>query len=346
MTLSALPALVTEEIAEFVRSGANLPADWTDARIAAVTEFIPARFRTPAHLVMFLSLSQRYGLDPFAGEIWGWEGKKKFKDPETGRWLEEPTFEVMIGRDGRTKFASENPDVLGVTAEIIFEGDEFEYKVDTTDGRDRITITHVSKALGGKPKGAYAVVRMKGGDQGIRRAVSDYSHLLGKWNWKANLPTMLLSRVKAEAISLAIAMPGVYTEAEVALQGDDDAAAEQMMDATVAKFEEFKEVIEVVEAEVDEALEGSVPTFEEREEEVSAGEEFKKGLEDEHAAKQAAASVAVTAPESPQETQPEGTATEGEENPFACDCGRPKGPNAPACNTCLDEGLAEPDLGL
>jgi len=70
-----------------------------------------AKGATNDELQMFMYLSQKYGLDPFAKEIW------------FIKYGGTPT--IMTSRDGYLKIAQNHPDFLGIISFVVCEGDEF-----------------------------------------------------------------------------------------------------------------------------------------------------------------------------------------------------------------------------
>jgi recombinational DNA repair protein RecT len=177
-----------QSLGQLVRAGANLPEDtWADARIAAVRNMLPPEMKDLpeavqlAALIEFFSLAQRYDLDPAAGQVFGWW------DPNAGQ------FVTMVGRDGLLRIADRDPDILGVTCDVVREGDKFLRR----QAGDRVEIEHESNPFKGSGKivGAWALVRRERGPDVFEAArVEQFSHLGNKKNWKQNGGIMVQTR--------------------------------------------------------------------------------------------------------------------------------------------------------
>lgn len=199
------------QTALMIREGANLPEEqWRDARIAAVFGQLPKQIRELpkeqmfASAIQFFGTAQRYDLDPMQGEIFGWWDKKR------GQMV------VMVGRDGLLKVSTRDDNILGVSSDVVREGDEF---LKVQDG-DRVTVKHTSEPFSaGKVIGAYALIRMRdSADVFVARRKDQYEHLSWKDNWKTNPDEMLETRVISFALRKSTPLlSGVYTEGDFAL---------------------------------------------------------------------------------------------------------------------------------
>lgn len=233
-----------------VRAGANLPAEqWADERIAAVRRFMPQKFNDTAHMIMFLSLARRYDLDPFAGEVWGWESKGKLV--------------IMTGRDGLSKKLRQDPRVMGFDLQVVYAGDTFLAK---KMPNGKIELTHESNPFtdgSAKAVGGYFIARMKdeAPDVLITRRMSDYAHLQTKDNWKMYAQDMILTRCLSAGARMLIDLGGIYTEADFHLTENGDvpgiARTQERIDALAAEVVGEAEVIDVEVIE-DDPMEGVV----------------------------------------------------------------------------------------
>lgn len=195
------------KFAVVIREGANLsPETWTDARISAVARMLPSDVQDDASLIAFLSLSAKYDLDPFAGEIFAWLNPKTKK------------VQTHISRDGLTKKLRQSPEVEGYTAQIVYSSDEF-----TVDRKPsgKIEVVHLSSpfAAGSEPIGAYAHVKGAGPrpDVIVTRRIEDYRHLFNKGNWKDAAQDMILARVVSAVARLVTDLSGVYVPEDFTL---------------------------------------------------------------------------------------------------------------------------------
>ncbi len=153
---------------------------------------------TDDELKMFLSLSAKYGLDPFAHEIWfvNMRGKNT----------------IITARDGYMKIANSNPHFLGMNSDVVYEGDTFSK---TPEG-----IRHsyeVSKR--GKIIGAYAEVYRD--DRKIPAfffaPMKDYNRGAGVWQQYPH--SMILKVAEAMALKRAFSISGLVTQEEVGYEG-------------------------------------------------------------------------------------------------------------------------------
>lgn len=109
-----------------------------------------AKKATPSELYMFLSIANKYGLDPFAREIW-------FIKYAKGGQVQT---RVETSRDGYLAIAQRDPDFMGVQSAVVQEKDEF-----TIEFGAEGTVTKINHVISGfnrgKIVGAWAVARHK-----------------------------------------------------------------------------------------------------------------------------------------------------------------------------------------
>ena len=149
-------------------------------------------------LKMFLSLSAKYSLDPFAHEIWfvNMQGRNT----------------IITARDGYLKIANCNPHFLGMDSDVVRTGDSFSK---TPEG-----VNHsydINKR--GEIIGAYAVVYRD--DRKIPSfffaPMKDYDRKAGAW--KQYPHAMILKVAEAMALKRAFSISGLVTQEEIGYEG-------------------------------------------------------------------------------------------------------------------------------
>lgn len=214
-----------------VRRGAQLTeAEWPDERIATIRKMIHPDAGTP-ELVMFLSVCQRYQLDPFLKEIWLVKAE--------GRLI------VMTGRDAYLKAARRDEGFVGYDSGVVHENDAFEI---IRDAEDVVVKHHIKSMDRGKLVGAYCVAYHKTRRPVVVvRAWSDYEHLWSddrKKNWKLYGPDMIEARVLTAALRRQYQLSGLYVQEEF---GEASAPAQANI---TDQLDSLADQIEVIEAEV------------------------------------------------------------------------------------------------
>lgn len=193
---------------------------WNDEQVKTILATV-AKDASKDELSMFLHLSQTYGLDPFAKEIWFIK--------MGGR----PT--IMTSRDGYLKIANNHPDFEGLVSDVVYEGDSFQK---TPDG--------VNHAYGvnkrGGIVGAYALVYRKG----IRFPVyvfapfKDYNR--GRDTWAQYPHAMILKVAESMSLKRAFSLSGLVTREELDVQDSTDAVpAQAKRKLTKKEFEATKQ---------------------------------------------------------------------------------------------------------
>lgn len=132
----------------------------TPAQIELVKRTV-AKGATDDELQMFLHLANKYGLDPFAKEIWFIKRVKKQQNGKDGKWdyprlpsgeidYSDAETTMMTSRDGYLKIAQSHPDYEGLISFPVREGDTFEIDA------NNYAVTHKFGAKRGKLMGAWA----------------------------------------------------------------------------------------------------------------------------------------------------------------------------------------------
>lgn len=175
---------------------------WSEEQVALVKRTV-AKDATNDELKMFLHLSGKYNLDPFAKEIW---------------FLKmggQPT--ITTSRDGYLKIANEHPAFSGLVSDVVYAKDSF---AKTPDG--------VSHTYGvgdrGPIIGAYALVYRS--DRRfpvyVFAPMKDYQKPSG--TWKTYPHAMILKVAEAMALKRAFSLSGLVTVEELGTpdqKGDD-----------------------------------------------------------------------------------------------------------------------------
>lgn len=243
---------------ELVRAGANLsPEEWDEARIAAARKSLPTRFQDLPSTIAYLARAKRSGLDPFMNELWAWEDKRG-------------NLTFMTGRDGWLRIAKEDDDVEGLKFGLVYENDQFEIREEGSE----VFVTHNWSIPRGSLLGAYCVVHMRDpeDDHAEWRQMQDYSHLMGKDNWKNHPKDMLQTRVISAAVKVkSPAGANLYSPEDFIMEEEGDRyVREQVGGETDAKADALAEELE---AEVKEEQTVEAEATEDEEESEHPGKE-------------------------------------------------------------------------
>lgn len=165
---------------------------WSPEQVDTIRHTV-AKGASDYELEMFLHLSQTYGLDPFAKEIW------------FVKMGNTPT--ITTSRDGYLKIANRNPHFQGISADVVYEGDSFRK---TKDG-----VEHVYGARDrGQPIGAYCFVYRDDRVYPVYvyAPFKDYRKG-GLWNTYPH--AMILKVAEAQALKRAFGISGLVTREEL-----------------------------------------------------------------------------------------------------------------------------------
>jgi len=150
-----------------------------------------AKGASDAQLEMFLTLAERYQLDPFLKEIWF-----------------STDIGIMTGRDGYLKIAMRHPDYDGIVSAAVREGDNFSLEPLVP------TVKHSFGPKRGPVIGAYAVVYHKS-----RRPVICYADMIEYQKsgivWNKYKSAMICKVAEVMALKRQFAISGLSTEEEV-----------------------------------------------------------------------------------------------------------------------------------
>jgi phage recombination protein Bet len=195
--------VAVRETTNTIRLAAQLPAKfWPDERIKAVAKTVAPPGTSVNELALFLSVANRYDLDPFVNEIW------LVKDPKKDKLM------VMTGRDAYLKIAMRESGFGGINSGVVYEKDTFR-QIKAGDGKVEIVHEITSMMDRGRIVGAYCVVYHKGRfPVSVVRTWDHYSKLHGRPVWQSNPDDMLETRVIVAALRRQYNISGLYTEAE------------------------------------------------------------------------------------------------------------------------------------
>ena len=196
----------------------NINNGFTPDQIQVIKSQI-AKGATDDELKMFISIAQKYKLDPFTKEIWFIKRAKKFKD-NYGKWdykrlsngeIDYSDAETMIytSRDGYLSIGQRHPEWNGIMSFVVRENDNFE--VDAQN----LKIKHSFGIKRGKIVGAWAKSCRKGQpDQIVFVDFSEYYDDKST-TWK-NYPSAMIQKVaEAFALKRQFGISGLVTKEEM-----------------------------------------------------------------------------------------------------------------------------------
>lgn len=150
-----------------------------------------AKGATDAQLEMFLTLAERYQLDPFLKEIWF-----------------SSQLGIITGRDGYLKIAMRHPDYDGIVSCAVRDGDEFVMEPLEP------TVKHKFGPKRGNVIGAYAVAFRKGRRPSVCYAdMAEYRK--GGEVWGKYQSAMICKVAEVMALKRQFGISGLVTEEEV-----------------------------------------------------------------------------------------------------------------------------------
>lgn len=172
---------------------------WEPEQVEAIKQTV-ARECSPAEFVMFLELAARYGLDPFARQIWA----AKMGDGQP--------VAILVGRDGLLSIAERYDEFDGMDSDVVVEGDKL------TRDRDTREFVHEwgEQHLTGKVIGAWAQVWRSDRARpiGFYSRFAEYNKENSKF-WKRHPSAMILKVAQSTALRLAFSITGLLVEEEV-----------------------------------------------------------------------------------------------------------------------------------
>jgi len=170
-----------------------------------------AKDATESEFKMFITLSTRYGLDPFNKEIFFWKVK--------GR----PT--IMTSRDGYLKIADRHPEYDGLVSDVVRENDSFK--------RETNGIYHQYSSNRGEIIGAYALVYRKDRSYPIYIFASFDEYNASSRVWNQYPSAMILKVAESMALKRAFTVSGLVSreEMEVSQMQEDSSSFNNDIDS-------------------------------------------------------------------------------------------------------------------
>ncbi|SDM26994.1 phage recombination protein Bet [Halarsenatibacter silvermanii] len=144
-------------------------------------------------LKMFLTVAQKYGLDPFNKEIFFWKINGK---PQ-----------IMTSRDGYLKIADRHPQYDGLVSDVVREQDQFKRR---TDGID-----HEYGTERGDIIGAYALVYRKDRSYPFYAFAPFAEYKAGSRVWNNYPSAMILKVAESMALKRAFTVSGLVSREEM-----------------------------------------------------------------------------------------------------------------------------------
>ena len=158
-----------------------------------------------------LSLASRYGLDPFAHELWFI--KYGNKEPQ-----------IFTSRDGFVKIAKQDPDFKQIQSNPVFENDDFEVEQSFTEKGFEITsFKHKRSAKDrGKVLGAYSIIEYYT-KKPLMVYVDFDEYKSSTATWKSHPASMIKKVSEKEACRLSAGISGLHIPEEMGSEYDVDA---------------------------------------------------------------------------------------------------------------------------
>lgn len=183
-----------------------------------------AKGATDAQLEMFMTLCERYSLDPFLKEIWF--------VPQAG---------IITSRDGYLKIAQRDPDFDGIVSATVCDGDHFEMDPMAP------TVRHSFGAKRGPIIGAYGVVFHKKRRPALCFAsLNEYKKSSGSWSTYTS--AMICKVAEVMALKRQFGISGLVTEEEI---GHGEPVAPSPAEVLRSKLEEAKAAGAVVDVDAE-----------------------------------------------------------------------------------------------
>lgn len=162
-------------------------------------------------LQLFLTLAGKYGLDPFAKEIWCIKRQKKNAQ---GVYENDPLAPatIMTSRDGYLKIAQSDPDFDGLKSFVVREGDAFEIDAESDK------VLHRFGAKRGKIIGAWATCYHKRRKPAV--CFVDFAEYnAGSQVWQKYPSAMIQKVAEVFVLKRQFSISGLVSQEEMATQG-------------------------------------------------------------------------------------------------------------------------------
>lgn len=215
---SPAPPETTQEAAPHDGEGVLARArDGFDTKTVALIKQTVAKDVSDAELGLFLELSARYQLDPFAKEIWA------VKNPGRNGGGQGSVL-IIVARDGLLKIANRTPGFMGIPGDVVCEKDTFRKRI-TETGTPVVTHEYAEGPPGSEARGeiigAWAMALRQGRTPTYFFApLAEYfpkSESKAKFSpWASQKSAMILKCAQSVALRQAFSITGVLGEGEEA----------------------------------------------------------------------------------------------------------------------------------
>lgn len=181
-----------------------------------------AKDATDAELHMFLSVAARYGLDPFAKEIWF----IKYVSKDEG-----PKLNIMTSRDGYLRVAMQHPEWDGIQSAAVRAKDKFAFNPTES------TVSHeFAQGDRGPVIGGWAIVFRRGHRPAVQYA--DFNEYVGTSKiWAKYRSAMIIKVAEVFALKRQFGITGLLSKEEMALEGAIEAEYLMQPEVTVVAEE-------------------------------------------------------------------------------------------------------------
>lgn len=174
-----------------------------DREMMDVLKATVAEYATDAELLMFANVAAKYGLDPFAKEIWfiKYPGKDGAKT------------RIETSRDGYLNIAKRDPKFKGVQSFVVYKEDTFEVDI---EGAEVKNVIHKFNGFleRGEVVGAWAVAE-KEGQRPVYAVVPFNEYNSGKSTWKSNPSAMIKKVAESDVLKRIGGISGLVTHEEM-----------------------------------------------------------------------------------------------------------------------------------
>lgn len=174
-----------------------------DREMMDVLKATVAEYATDAELLMFANVAAKYGLDPFAKEIWfiKYPGKDGAKT------------RIETSRDGYLNIAKRDPKFKGVQSFVVYKEDTFEVDI---EGAEVKNVIHKFNGFleRGEVVGAWAVAE-KEGQRPVYAVVQFNEYNSGKSTWKSNPSAMIKKVAESDVLKRIGGISGLVTHEEM-----------------------------------------------------------------------------------------------------------------------------------
>lgn len=167
------------------------------AQVKAIKNTV-AKDCNDAELVMFLEVCGRYGLDPFAKQVYA----AKMRGG----------LQIIVSRDGLLAHAHKQPDFLGMEGDVVRANDDF--KVTFANGQRTVEHSYAQANERGPVVGAWTMVSREGHGQTYFYAdLKEYGR--DSEVWKKHTSAMILKVAETYALRKAYSISGIVGEEEM-----------------------------------------------------------------------------------------------------------------------------------